>query len=83
MNKTPGKTATSGRKAATRNTAEPRLSRLRKPEDLPVDDWQRALRQQFGREQPFLFENLGDHPVFSDFAVFNPDSCLLYTSRCV
>jgi hypothetical protein len=32
------------------------------------------LRRQFGREQAFAFENLGDDPVFSDFAVFNPES---------
>ena len=74
MTTTPGKTPSRERKIAERSTAEPRLSRQRKPADLPVDDWQRALRRQFGREQRFDFENLGDDPVFSDFAVLNPDS---------
>ncbi len=74
MPTTPGKANTPGRKAAARGAAEPRLSRQRKPADLPVDEWQRALRRQFGREQPFAFENLGDDPVFSEFAVFNPAS---------
>ncbi|MBL8421965.1 MAG: DEAD/DEAH box helicase [Candidatus Accumulibacter phosphatis] len=74
MPTTPGKASTPGRKAAARGNAEPRLSRQRKPADLPVDEWQRALRRQFGREQPFAFENLGDDPVFSEFAVFNPAS---------
>lgn len=67
-------TTSQNRKTSARSTTEPRLSRQRKPADLPVDDWQRALRRQFGREQPFSFENLGDDPVFSEFSVFNPDS---------
>ena len=32
-----------------RATTRP-LSRLRKPEDLSLDAWQRELRRQFGRE---------------------------------
>ncbi len=62
------------RKTSARNPGEPRLSRQRKPQDLPIDDWQRALRRQFGREQAFELENLGDDPVFSEFSVYNPDS---------
>ena len=56
-------------KPATRPkpAAEPRLSRTRRPEALPVADWQAALRRQFGREQPFALRNLGAEPVFSDF----------------
>ena len=54
--------------------SEPRLSRLHAPAQLPVDDWQRALRRQFGREQSFTFENLGTEPVFSEFRVTNPAS---------
>jgi len=53
--------------------SEPRLSRLRQPEDLPADEWQRRLRQQFGREQPFGLENIGSEPVFSEFVVSNPE----------
>jgi hypothetical protein len=74
MSKIPGNTATRNNKAPARSAAEPRLSRQRKPADLAVDDWQRALRRQFGREQKFGLENLGDDPVFSEFAVFNPES---------
>jgi superfamily II DNA or RNA helicase len=55
-------------------TAEARLSRQRRPADMPVDAWQRALRRQFGREQPFELENLGSEPVFSEFRVRNPHS---------
>ena len=54
--------------------AEPRLSRTRRPEALPVADWQAALRRQFGREQPFALRNLGAEPVFSTFRVDNPGS---------
>jgi predicted nucleic acid-binding Zn finger protein len=50
------------------------LSRLRRPNDLAVDEWQIKPRRQFGREQAFLLENLGDDPVFSEFAVTNPAS---------
>jgi hypothetical protein len=38
------------------------------------EDWQVKLRRQFGREQPFVMENLGDQPFFSEFAVSNPQS---------
>jgi len=62
------------RKSSPRTPAEPRLSRLRRPEGLAVEEWQVKLRRQFGREQPFLLENLGDEPVFSEFAVTNPAS---------
>jgi superfamily II DNA or RNA helicase len=51
---------------------EPRLSRQRRPQAMAVDEWQRALRRQFGREQSFEFENLGGEPVFSEFRVHNP-----------
>jgi len=54
--------------------AEPRLSRLRRPNDLAAHEWQIKLRRQFGREQPFLLENQGDEPIFSEFAVTNPES---------
>jgi len=57
-----------------KTSAEPRLSRTRRPETLPAADWQAALRRQFGREQNFGLRNLGTEPVFSTFRVDNPDS---------
>ncbi|PJB42733.1 MAG: helicase SNF2, partial [Comamonadaceae bacterium CG_4_9_14_3_um_filter_60_33] len=60
------------KKSKTTKAAEPRLSRTRRPSDLPTADWQTALRRQFGREQSFGLKNLGTEPVFSDFAVSNP-----------
>ncbi len=68
------------RPAAARRTIRrkapvvPRLSRLRRPEQLSVEAWQAQLRRQFGREQSFLIDNLGAEPVFSEFAVVNPQS---------
>lgn len=60
------------KKSKATQAAEPRLSRTRRPPDLPAADWQTALRRQFGREQQFGLKNLGAEPVFSDFAVSNP-----------
>ena len=54
------------------------LSRLRKPADLSLDAWQRELRRQFGRQQPFTLKNTGSEPVFSDFHVSNPESASTY-----
>jgi hypothetical protein len=55
---------------------EAKLSRAHAPVDLSPADWQRGLRRQFGREQSFVLENLGDHPFFSEFRVTNPNSKL-------
>ncbi|HYE70200.1 MAG TPA: DEAD/DEAH box helicase [Aquabacterium sp.] len=54
------------------------MSRTRRPDALPVADWQAALRRQFGREQAFGLHNLGTEPVFSTFRVDNPDSGTQY-----
>jgi|ERR1700722_16325206 hypothetical protein len=45
----------------------PKLSRTHAPAGLAPEDWQRGLRRQFGREQAFGLENLGDEPFFSEF----------------
>jgi len=61
--------------------AEPKarkLSRTHKPEDMSVEEWQVALRRQFGREQAYELENLGSHRVFSEFAVTNPETKRTY-----
>jgi len=69
-------TATQKRKPA--KPTEPRLSRTRKPPELDTADWQTALRRQFGREQTFGLKNLGAEPVFSEFAVSNPATHMVY-----
>ncbi len=49
-----------------------KLSHLKKPPEMSLEDWQRELRRQFGREQNFRLKNVGDHPIFSEFEVTNP-----------
>ncbi len=49
-------------------------SHTRPPEDLDTPQWQVALRRQYGREQSFTLQNLGNEPVFSEFRVGNPES---------
>lgn len=66
--------ATRKTSAPRKATTTPRLSHTRQPKDMPVADWQTALRRQFGREQHFGLENVGTEPVFSDYRVSNPAS---------
>lgn len=55
-------------------TPKPEITYTRKPADLSLEAWQIALRQQFASIKPFRIENLGDHPVYSDFRVTNPEN---------
>jgi superfamily II DNA or RNA helicase len=57
---------------------EPKLSRTHAPAGLSPMEWQRGLRRQFGREQPFGLENLTSEPFFSEFRVSNPASRSTY-----
>jgi len=63
---------------AVKPNKEAKLSRTHAPVDLSPADWQRGLRRQFGREQSFVMENLGDDPFFSEFQVTNPSSKSTY-----
>jgi superfamily II DNA or RNA helicase len=54
------------------------LSRLRKPEDMSLEDWQIGLRREFARSQKFRVKNLGEEPIFSEFEVTNPESRRTY-----
>ena len=58
--------------------AAAKLSRIHKPDDMSLEAWQIELRRQFGREQKFKLKKLGEHPVFSDFQVTNPQSKSVY-----
>ena len=51
-----------------------KISRLRKPEDMPLEQWQIALRKQFAQKQDFRLKNIGEEPVFSEFTVTNPQT---------
>jgi len=51
-----------------------KTSRTRKPSDMSLEEWQTALRREYGREQDFRFKNIGSEPFFSEFVVSNPVS---------
>jgi len=55
-----------------------KLSHLKKPPEMSLEDWQRELRRQFGREQNYRLKNVGDHPIFSEFEVTNPQTQRTY-----
>src|SRR5260370_7596857 len=57
---------------APKKEKKPKLSRLHRPADMSLEDWQIELRPQFGREQDFRLSNLGEHPIFSKFDLFTP-----------
>ena len=49
-----------------------------KPEELSLDEWQAGLRKQYAKDQNFKFKNIGGHPVYSDFEVYNPGTDKTY-----
>ena len=51
-----------------------KISRLRKPEDMPLEQWQIAVRKQFGQKQNYRLKNIGDEPIFSEFIIKNPQT---------
>ena len=65
-------------KSKKKNKHPKKLSRQRKPSDMPLETWQIELRRQFGREQKFQLKNLGREPIFSEFEVTNPDTRRAY-----
>jgi superfamily II DNA or RNA helicase len=72
------KRAATGREISRKKRKPPKFSRLRQPEALSVESWQTELRRQYGRAQSFTMRNVGDEPLFSDFAVTNPASDSTY-----
>ncbi|MGQ9592168.1 MAG: DEAD/DEAH box helicase, partial [Planctomycetota bacterium] len=57
---------------------ERKLSRVRKPGDLTLEEWQVALRRQYGRERKFQLRNVGGQAVFSEYDVTNPETGRTY-----
>jgi superfamily II DNA or RNA helicase len=58
--------------------SKPRTPRTHKPENMTLEQWQIALRREFGREQKFKLENLDGQAIFSDFLVTNPQTRRTY-----
>ncbi len=54
--------------------AKPKTPRTRKPDGVSLEDWQIALRREFGVAQNFKMKNTGNEPIFSEFIVENPDT---------
>lgn len=69
---------TARKKKASAGSRRKKVSRTKRPDGLSLEAWQLELRRQFGREQDFKLVNLGDHPVFSEFEVYNPESKSTY-----
>ncbi len=67
---------TNGKRSAVKRNRG--LSRLRKPAEMSLEEWQVALRRDFGRTQKFRVKNLGAEPVFSEFEVANPETKRTY-----
>jgi len=61
-------------KKSKKKKKEPKISYYRKPADMTLIEWQKALRIQFGKQAEFKIINLGEHPVFSDFQLHNKES---------
>jgi superfamily II DNA or RNA helicase len=51
-----------------------KISRVRKPQEMSLEQWQIALRKQFAQKQNFRLTNLGAEPIFSEFTVTNPQT---------
>lgn len=51
-----------------------RVSYHSQPSAMTLTEWQKALRKQYGKEQVFEYHNNGDHPLYSDFTVTNPET---------
>jgi superfamily II DNA or RNA helicase len=76
--------ARDGKKAQKKPTRQKRkpiqlkISRAYKPEHLELEEWQRLLRREYGQRQAFKLKNVGDHPLFSEFSVTNPETEKIY-----
>lgn len=60
-------------KSKKEKKSEKKVSYHRKPEEMDLRAWQIELRRQYGQKQEFVIENIGDHPVYSEFKVSNPE----------
>ena len=59
---------------STKKKKKAKVSHLRKPEDMNLQQWQVALRKEFGGVQNFRLKNIGSEPIFSEYTVFNPQT---------
>jgi superfamily II DNA or RNA helicase len=57
-----------------RKKAKPKIPRTHKPPEMSLEQWQIALRRQFGRDQKFKLKRPGDGEFFGDYLVTNPET---------
>jgi len=76
--KTPSPRKKSQTDKSAKANAVTKISRTHKPENMTLEEWQLALRKQFGEQQEFILENRGSHPVFSESSLSNPTSRKTY-----
>jgi superfamily II DNA or RNA helicase len=62
------------RQGPSKGAFNAKISRLRKPEDMSLEQWQVVLRKQFAQKQSFRLTNVGGAPIFSEFTVANPQT---------
>ena len=80
MKRTKAKVGSRSMRSAHRKvkTKPKKTPRTRKPADMSLEQWQIALRREFGREQEFKLKNIGGEPIFSEFLVTNPETDRTY-----
>ncbi|MBI5417437.1 DEAD/DEAH box helicase [Candidatus Poribacteria bacterium] len=54
------------------------VSRTHQPDNMSLEEWQRILRKQYSQIQKYKLQNIGAHPVFSEFSLTNPESKKTY-----
>jgi len=68
-----GSSTKSGKRKLSKGSCMMRkISHLRKPEEMSLEEWQVALRRQFSQKQNLRLTNVGDQAIFSEFTVANP-----------
>jgi len=60
------------RKTKKKSSKKNRVPYHRKPDNMSVEEWQIALRRQFGNDSSFEIKKISEHPVYADYTVFNP-----------
>ena len=78
MKAQPKKNAPARSKAGKFRPIKLKVSRIHKPDDLSLEEWQRILRKQYAEQQNYKLLNTGDHPIFSNFHLDSTDSGKTY-----
>ena len=72
--KTSRKTAPRKKVMKPKKKKEKKISYHRQPEEMTLASWQAGLRKQYGKNSSFKMANLGEHSIYSDWSVINPET---------